>query len=93
MYKMEKKDTTQKLFSLTIGEIIGWLGALLLLAAFILQYLQVIRLDGFLYILMNLGGSLGIIWISLKRRAYPPAIVNGIWFLFSLYELIVHLLK
>lgn len=93
MLKMDQKETIQRVFPVTVGEIIGWLGALLLLAAFILQYLQVIRLDGFLYIFMNLGGSLGIMWISLKKRAFQPAIVNGIWFLFSFYELIVHLLK
>ena len=69
-------------------EAIGWMGAFFLLFAFVLVSFTIIDTEGLLFPLFNLVGSLGIVYISLRKKAYPPAILNIIWGLVALVSLI-----
>ena len=69
-------------------EAIGWMGAFFLLFAFVLVSFTIINTESLLFPLFNLVGSLGIVYISLRKKAYPPAILNIIWGLVALVSLI-----
>ena len=69
-------------------EAIGWMGAFFLLLAFVLVSFTIIDTEGWLFPLFNLAGSLGIVYISLRKKAYPPAVLNIIWGLVALVSLI-----
>jgi hypothetical protein len=60
-------------------EIIGWIGALLILGAYIL--LTIGRIDGksATYQGMNVVGALGFVINSGSNGAYPSAVLNVIW--------------
>lgn len=62
-----------------IEEIIGWVGSACILMAFLLTTLEMrvpISVD---VLLLNLFGSLGVGWITWKRRAYPALALNLVW--------------
>jgi hypothetical protein len=40
---------------------------------------------------LNGLGSLGIFWISLRKRAFQPALVNAVWLLTTLFAAIYHI--
>lgn len=68
-------------------EIIGWLGMGALLVAYALLVAGVFSADAPGYHLTNLFGSLGIMYVSFKTRAYPPAVLNVIWIAIALIAL------
>ena len=67
-----------------LDEIIGWSGALFLLVAFSLVSFKLISSVGFLFPLLNFCGAVGIAYISWKKKAYPPAVLNLIWAMVAL---------
>ena len=64
--------------SLLAADIIGWIGAALLLIAYYLVSTK--RTDGesTSYQLLNLGGGLLLIVNTLYHRTFPPAFVNTV---------------
>jgi len=60
-------------------KICGWYGAVALLVAFGLVSFSVLKPDQLLYQVLNLTGALGIVIVSLYRKAYPPGVLNLIW--------------
>ena len=60
-------------------EAVGWVGALFILAAYIL--LSIGRLDGRsrTYQWMNVAGSAGFVINSGWNGALPSAVLNGVW--------------
>jgi hypothetical protein len=68
-------------------EIIGWIGALLILGAYILLTLG--RIDGrsVAYQAMNVVGALGFVINSGANGAYPSAVLNVVWMLIGLAAL------
>jgi hypothetical protein len=71
-----------------VSEVIGWTGMILILAAYILLNFNIITTKSLIYILCNIIGSIGIAYISLRKKTYQPAVLNIIWALVALYGLI-----
>jgi len=67
-------------------EIFGWLGAIAILSAYLMNSFGLIK-TGVLYQCLNIGGSLGLFAVSILNNAYPPAALNAVWFLAGLLSL------
>ena len=65
-------------------DIVGWLGASLLLAAYGLVSFRRLRADSFLYQALNALGSLALVVNTLYYHAYPSAFVNLVWITIAL---------
>lgn len=73
--------------------IIGTLGALLVLVFFILEQLNVLKNSSLIYDAGNLIGSALLVTYAILLSSVPFAILNGIWALFSLKDVILDLKK
>lgn len=63
----------------TIDEIIGWYGAVAIVGAFAMVSFEVLAPTSLLYQFLNGTGALGIVYISFKKQAYQPGVLNIIW--------------
>lgn len=63
-------------------EIVGWIGAACVLGAYVARSLGHLP-DEFVYQSLNAIGSLGILIVASKKRAWQPAALNLIWLLIS----------
>lgn len=72
----------------TMLSILGWYGALTIVLAYFLVSFKVVRADSAAYQLLNLTGALGIVSISLQKRAYQPAFLNIVWTVVAVVALI-----
>ena len=61
------------------NEIVGWYGILAIIIAYALVSFQFVRPDDFMFQLLNLTGSLGIIVYSLYKKAYASVFLNIFW--------------
>ncbi|MBT3262262.1 hypothetical protein HN992_00475 [Candidatus Woesearchaeota archaeon] len=66
----------------------GWIGMLLVLGAYSLISLGVFVAQSLGYVLMNAVGSLFLLYLALKKKAFPLVFLNGVWILISLISLI-----
>lgn len=73
--------------------IIGTLGALVVLIFFILEQLNVLKNSSLIYDAGNLIGSALLVIYAILLSSIPFAILNGIWALFSLKDVILDLKK
>jgi len=73
-------------------EVIGWLGALLLLLAYFLLIHKNLTSRSKMYQWMNIIGSFLLALNTLTIKAYPSFLTNIIWFLIGLYG-IFHIVK
>lgn len=62
-----------------IDEIIGWYGTCAIVLAYALVSFGVLPASTFLYQILNGTGALGIVYISFKKKAYQPGVLNVIW--------------
>ncbi len=62
-----------------VSEIIGWRGAFAIIIAYILASFNIISVNTLTYQILNMAGAFGIVYISFKKNAYQPAILNIIW--------------
>ncbi|HSD98440.1 MAG TPA: hypothetical protein VLB73_01935 [Patescibacteria group bacterium] len=62
-----------------ITEVLGWYGTIAIVGAYALVSFSLIKSSSLLYQLLNITGSLGIVAISLNKKAYQPAVLNIIW--------------
>lgn len=69
-------------------ELAGWVGTLLILSAYALVSFGWLAASHVAYPLMNAFGSLGIILVSFRKKAYQPGILNVIWVGIALAALI-----
>ena len=60
-------------------EVIGWYGTVAIVAAYALLSFGFISSNSLMYQILNGTGALGIVYISFKKRAYQPAVLNVIW--------------
>lgn len=73
---------------MTIVEIIGWLGAGLLLLGFSLNLFHVITAKSRTYLLLNLISSAMLLYNAYMNGAFPFVVVNSVWVIFSAYQLV-----
>ncbi|MBI2984876.1 MAG: hypothetical protein HYY50_04610 [Candidatus Kerfeldbacteria bacterium] len=57
-------------------EIIGWYGAVAILGGYALISAGTIPARGYLYQLLVLSGALSLSYVSLRKKANQPALVN-----------------
>lgn len=62
-----------------ILEIIGWYGVVAIFLAYLLVSFSVIEPETYLYQILNLTGGIGIVVVSVIKKAYQPAALNVIW--------------
>ncbi len=79
-------DTTDVQMNIFI-DIIGWVGAVLVVSAYLLITTNKLKIASKLYQLMNLLGAAGIIVNSLSYGAYPSVAVNVVWIFIAFYGL------
>lgn len=73
---------------MTFATTIGVLGAAMLLLAFILNQLHIWKDEYFIYDLCNMIGGGLLVWYALLLSSYPFAVLNGVWGLVSLKDVI-----
>jgi hypothetical protein len=71
----------------TLIDIIGWIGAVALLMAYIFVSTRRMEGDSASYQLLNLGGSAFLMVNSFFYGAYPSSIVNIVWISIALFAL------
>ena len=70
-------------------EIVGWLGAALILAAYALLSMGKLHGRSAIYQWMNVVGSFGFVVNSGSNGAYPSAALNVVWMGIGLYVLLI----
>lgn len=65
----------------------GWLGALMLLLAYLLVSSRRLAGDSLVYQLLNLAGSVCLLWNAYHFGAYPSVGVNTIWIVIALFTI------
>lgn len=70
------------------NEIIGWYGALAILAAYALVSFDIVDAHNLLYQILNATGASGIAYLSFIKRAYQPAALNVVWAIIALVAII-----
>ena len=68
-------------------EVVGWLGAVLILGSYALLSVGRLRADTLLYQLMNIVGAAGFVVNSGWNGAWPSAAMNVIWMGVGVYAL------
>ncbi|HOI18505.1 MAG TPA: hypothetical protein PLX15_01430 [Candidatus Woesearchaeota archaeon] len=69
-------------------EVVGWIGMSIILFAYILISFGVLMPSSVLYQFINIIGSTGILYISFKKKAYQPALLNLIWIIVALVAIL-----
>lgn len=68
--------------------ILSWLGALLVLIAFSLNIRKVVATDSYVYMLLNLAGSVFLAVSAYITQSYAFVVLNTFWALFAIYSLL-----
>jgi hypothetical protein len=71
-----------------IDTLVGWYGAGAILVAYTFVSFGIVKSDSLIYQLLNLTGGLGIVVISLGKKAYQPAVVNIVWTVVAIFAVI-----
>jgi hypothetical protein len=71
-----------------LTEIVGWYGMTAILLAYTLANFRFIAIGSFEYQILNLTGALGIVVISVAKKAKQPAVLNIIWAVVALIAII-----
>ncbi len=66
----------------------GWLGSILVVAAYALNMSGRMRADAPFYLWANIIGSIGLILNTAYVGAYPSAAVNTIWVVIGLWGVV-----
>jgi hypothetical protein len=70
------------------AEIFGWYGAIAIVLAYALVSFKAIPASGYIYQVLNLTGSIGVVIISVVKRAQQPAALNIVWAIIALVAII-----
>ncbi len=73
-------------------ELYGWYGMAAIVLAYALVSFSVISATGLTYQILNGTGALGIVLVSIRKKAYQPAALNLIWTLIAVIAIIQLLL-
>ena len=75
------------------AEAVGWYGTVAILIAYASVSFGWLTSDNLIFQLLNFTGAIGIVIISLLKKAYPPATLNIIWSIIALVALIGMLMR
>jgi hypothetical protein len=73
--------------------ILGIFGAFLILLAFILEQTKIWKSEMLRYDLVNLLGSVLLIYYGIIIKGYPFVVLNSVWALVSLHDVITDIFK
>jgi hypothetical protein len=76
-----------------LTELYGWYGMAAILLAYALVSFSVIDAGGLAFQILNGTGALGIVLISLRKKAYQPGVLNIVWALIAIAAILKHLLQ
>ncbi len=76
-----------------VAEVFGWYGAAAILLAYVLVSFKVVHTSGYVYQLLNLTGGIGIVVISVIKKAEQPAVLNTLWSIVALVAIIGLIVK
>lgn len=71
-----------------IDETIGWYGTVAIVLAFALVSFEFLSATSIIYQVLNGTGALGIVYISFKKKAYQPGVLNIIWAVIAVIAII-----
>ncbi|PIR74659.1 MAG: transporter [Candidatus Magasanikbacteria bacterium CG10_big_fil_rev_8_21_14_0_10_47_10] len=74
-----KHDTQTERATLFLNEIIGWYGTVAIITAYALLSFDFLSAKSLLYQILNATGALGIVYISFRKKAYQPGVLNIVW--------------
>ncbi len=69
-------------------ELFGWYGTAAVILGYALVSFSVLEATSVWFQLLNGTGALGIILVSLRKRAFQPAVLNIIWALIALASIL-----
>lgn len=69
-------------------ELLGWYGTVAIVLAYALVSFNVFSSTNFLYQFLNCTGALGIVFVSFKKKAYQPGVLNIIWTIIALVAIV-----
>lgn len=75
-------------FDLSFIDILGWIGAIEVIIAYLLVSSGKTTGESVIYQLLNLTGAILLIIQTLYLKAYPSAFVNIIWTVIAAYSII-----
>jgi hypothetical protein len=73
---------------MSILELVGWCGATFLLVGFVLNIFGKIAAGSFIYLSLNLAGSVLLLYNAYMNSAYPFVVVNAFWVAFSSWKIL-----
>jgi len=71
-----------------LDELIGWYGTVAIVLAYALVSFGWLSSSTLLYQILNGTGALGMVYISFKKRAYQPGVLNVIWAIIALIAIV-----
>ncbi len=71
-----------------IDEIIGWYGMAAILLAYGLVSFGFLSVSNIFYQVLNFTGAGGVAYISFKKQAKQPAILNVVWAIIALVAIV-----
>lgn len=69
-------------------EVVGWYGAVAIVTAYAFSSFGILETSDLLYQLLNLTGAMGIVVVSLYKKAYQPGVLNIVWAIIALVAII-----
>jgi len=72
----------------TIGEVIGWYGTVAIILAYALVSFGFMTAQDLVYQMLNATGAIGIVYISLAKKVYQPAVLNIIWTIIAVIAIV-----
>lgn len=68
--------------------ILGWIGMVLILTAYLLISIKKIKSDSYYYQILNLFGAIGIVISTLFTKSWPAMTLNIIWAIIAGFSII-----
>jgi hypothetical protein len=75
-----------------LEEVVGWYGTDAIISAYALLSVSLLSPQVIIYQALNCTGALGIVYISLRKKAYQPGVLNMIWSIIALTAIVRQLL-
>lgn len=69
-------------------QVIGWIGMVLILAAYFLVSFEILTVHNIWFQLMNIIGSIGLVLIASARRDWQPMVLNIVWILIGIVAIL-----
>ena len=93
MHPLQYQTTKSKKRKFIIADSVGWIGATMMIVAYSLMSFNIISSNGYLYILLNIFGAVGMIIFGVIRKAHPSVATNTIWLAVAFISIINTVIK